>query len=110
MDSEKFVELVVDVCDDCKVIDICLICVDEVFSLVDWMVIVGGQFDVQVCVIVWFVEDCLEIEVDLFFLCKEGLNEGCWVFFDYGDVIVYVFMFDECGYYDFEVFWSYGES
>ena len=48
MDSEKLAELVADACDDRKATDIRLIRVDEVSSLADWMVIAGGQSDVQV--------------------------------------------------------------
>ena len=48
MDSEQLAELAADACDDRKAVDIQLIRVDEVSSLADWMVIAGGQSDVQV--------------------------------------------------------------
>ena len=47
MDSEKLAELAADACDDRKGVDIQLIRVDEVSSLADWLVIAGGQRDVQ---------------------------------------------------------------
>ena len=110
MDSEKLAELVADACDDRKATDIRLIRVDEVSSLADWMVIAGGQSDVQVRAIARSVENRLETEADLLPLRKEGLNEGRWALLDYGDVIVHVLMPDERGYYDLEAFWSHGES
>ena len=48
MDSEKLAELAADACDDRKATDVRLIRVDEVSSLADWLVIAGGQSDVQV--------------------------------------------------------------
>ena len=63
MDSEKLAELAADACDDRKAVNIQLIRVDEVSSLADWMVIAGGQSDVQVRAIARSVEDRLEDEV-----------------------------------------------
>ena len=74
MDSERLAELVADACDDRKATDIRLIRVDEVSSLADWMVIAGGQSDVQVRAIARSVEDRLETEADLLPLRKEGLH------------------------------------
>ena len=88
MDSEKLAELVADACDDRKATDIRLIRVDEVSSLADWMVIAGGQSDVQVRAIARSVEDRLETEADLLPSRKDGLKEGRWALLDYGDVIV----------------------
>ena len=75
MDSEKLAELAADACDDRKAVDIQLIRVDEVSSLADWMVIAGGQSDVQVRAIARSVEDRLEDEVQRLPLRKEGVNE-----------------------------------
>ena len=62
MDSEQLAELAADACDDRKAADIRLIRVDEVSSLADWMVIAGGQSDVQVRAIARSVQDRLETE------------------------------------------------
>ena len=78
MDSEQLAELAADACDDRKAVDIRLIRVDEVSSLADWMVIAGGQSDVQVRAIAQSVEDRLEIDAARLPLRKEGLNEGCF--------------------------------
>ena len=82
MDSEQLAELAADACDDRKAVDIRLIRVDEVSSLADWMVIAGGQSDVQVRAIAQSVEDRLEIDAARLPLRKEGLNEGCWALLD----------------------------
>ena len=110
MDSEQLAELAADACDDRKAADIRLIRVDEVSSLADWMVIAGGQSDVQVRAIARSVQDRLETEAALLPLRKEGLNEGCWALLDYGELIVHVLMPDQRRYYDLEAFWSLGES
>ena len=76
MDSEQLAELAADACDDRKATDIRLIRVDEVSSLADWLVIAGGQSDVQVRAIARSVEDRLETDAERLPLRKEGLNEG----------------------------------
>ena len=60
MDSEQLAELAADACDDRKGVDIQLIRVDEVSSLADWLVIAGGQSDVQVKAMARSVEDRLK--------------------------------------------------
>ena len=110
MDSEELAELAADACDDRKATDVRLIRVDEVSSLADWLVIAGGQSDVQVRAIARSVEDRLEEDASRLPLRKEGLNEGRWALLDYGEVIVHVLMPEERGYYDLEAFWSHGES
>jgi ribosome-associated protein len=110
MGSEQLAELAADACDDRKAVDIRLIRVDEVSSLADWMVIAGGQSDVQVRAIAQSVEDRLETDAARFPLRKEGLNEGCWALLDYGELIVHVLMPEQRRYYDLEAFWSHGES
>ena len=110
MDSQHLADLAAEACDDRKASDIRLIRVDEVSSLADWMVIAGGQSDVQVRAIARSVEDRLETEAERLPLRKEGVQEGRWALLDYGEVIVHVLMPDERGYYDLEAFWSNGET
>ena len=109
MDSEQLAELAAEACDDRKAVDIQLIRVDEVSSLADWMVIAGGQSDVQVRAIARSVEDRLEEEAQRLPLRKEGINEGRWALLDYGEVIVHVLQPTERRYYDLEAFWSHGQ-
>ena len=110
MDSQQLAELAADACDDRKAQDIRLIRVDEVSSLADWMVIAGGQSDVQVRAIARSVQDRLELDAERLPLRKEGINEGRWALLDYGELIVHVLMPDDRRYYDLESFWSHGES
>ena len=109
MDSEQLAELAAEACDDRKAVDIQLIRVDEVSSLADWMVIAGGQSDVQVRAIARSVEDRLEDEVQRLPLRKEGIQEGRWALLDYGEVIIHVLQPGERRYYDLEAFWSHGQ-
>ena len=110
MDSVQLAELAADACDDRKATDIRLIRVDEVSSLADWMVIAGGQSDVQVRAIAGSVEDRLEAEAERLPLRKEGISEGRWALLDYGELSVHVLQPGERGYYDLESFWSHGET
>ena len=110
MDSQQLADLAAEAYDDRKASDIRLIRVDEVSSLADWMVIAGGQSDVQVRAIARSVEDRLETEAERLPLRKEGVQEGRWALLDYGEVIVHVLMPDERGYYDLEAFWSHGKT
>ena len=110
MDSQQLADLAADACDDRKASDIRLIRVEDVSSLADWLVIAGGQSDVQVRAIARSVEDRLEIEAERLPLRKEGLQEGRWALLDYGELIVHVLMPDERGYYALAAFWSHGES
>ena len=109
MDSEKLAELAADACDDRKGVDIQLIRVDQVSSLADWLVIAGGQSDVQVKAIARSVQDRLEAEASRYPLRKEGVNEGRWALLDYGELIVHILQSHERRYYDLEAFWSHGE-
>ena len=109
MDSEQLAEIAADACDDRKAVDIQLIRVDEVSSLADWMVIAGGQSDVQVKAIARSVEDRIEQQLNRLPLRKEGLNEGRWALLDYGELIVHVLMPEERRFYDLEAFWSHGD-
>ena len=68
MDSEQLAELAADACDDRKATDIKMIHVEEVSTLADWMVVAGGQSDVQVRAIARSVEDRLELEAHAMFM------------------------------------------
>jgi len=109
LESVQLAELAADACDDRKATDIELIRVDAVSSLADWLVIAGGQSDVQVRAIARSVQDRLEAEAGRLPLRKEGLNEGRWALLDYGELIVHILQPGERGYYDLEAFWSHGE-
>jgi len=109
LESVQLAELAADACDDRKATDIELIRVDAVSSLADWLVIAGGQSDVQVRAIARSVQDRLEAEAGRLPLRKEGLNEGRWALLDYGELIVHILQPGERSYYDLEAFWSHGE-
>jgi ribosome-associated protein len=109
LDSVQLAELAADACDDRKATEIELIRVDAVSSLADWLVIAGGQSDVQVRAIARSVEDRLESEAGRLPLRKEGLHEGRWALLDYGELIVHILQPGERGYYNLEAFWGHGE-
>ena len=109
MDSRKLAQLAAEACDDKKARDIQLICVNQVTSLTDWILITEGLSDVQVKAIVKSVEDKLKHEYNILPLRKEGINESKWALLDYGDLIVNVFQPEQRNYYDLEAFWNNGK-
>tara|TARA_Y100001968_G_scaffold139184_1_gene127312 strand:+ start:19 stop:369 length:351 start_codon:yes stop_codon:yes gene_type:complete len=110
MDSKYIAEIAAEACDEKKAQNICLIKIDDVSYISDWILISNGLSDVQVRSIVNSVESKLHKEVDLLPLRKEGINEAKWALIDYGNIIVNVFQPEIRTYYDLEGFWSNGEK
>lgn len=74
--------------------------------MVDYMVIVLGCLLCQVVVIVEKLVQCLKEQIG----CSvwiEGKEIGDWVLIDIDDVIVYVFCFEVCEFYQLEKMWMF---
>ncbi|GCE65531.1 ribosome silencing factor [cyanobiont of Ornithocercus magnificus] len=108
--SKQLADIAADACDDRRATDIRLIRVDKVTTLTDWLVVAGGQSDVQVRAIARSVEDRIEEHTQRLPLRREGVREGRWALLDYGELIVHVLQPRERGRYDLESFWGHGES
>ena len=108
--SRQLANIAANACDDRKAMDIRLIRVDGVTTLTDWLVVAGGQSDVQVRAIARSVEERIEEHTRRLPLRREGLREGRWALLDYGELIVHVLQPKERGRYDLEAFWGHGES
>ncbi len=93
--------------DDRKAEDISILQVGDASYLADYFVIATGFTNVQVRAIARSIESTLETDHNRSPLRKEGTEEGKWVIYDYGEVIVHIFQPREREYYDLEAFWGH---
>ncbi len=89
--------------------DILLLKVANVSYIADYFVLMTGYSRVQVRAIADSIEKDVEENLHRRPLRTEGKNEGSWVLYDYGDVIVHVMMPRERDYYNLEAFWGHAE-
>ena len=93
--------------DDRKAEDITILQVGDASYLADYFVIATGFTNVQVRAIARSIESTLEDDHGRSPLRTEGTEEGKWVIYDYGEVIVHIFQPREREYYDLEAFWGH---
>ncbi|MEM6252994.1 MAG: ribosome silencing factor [Cyanobacteria bacterium P01_D01_bin.156] len=93
--------------DDRKADDIAILQVGDASYLADYFVIATGFTNVQVRAIARSIESTLETDYGRSALRTEGSDEGKWVIYDYGEVIVHIFQPREREYYDLEAFWGH---
>ena len=108
--DEKALELAIAIAnaaDDRKAEDITILQVGDASYLADYFVIVTGFTNVQVRAIARSIESTIETEHGRSPLRTEGTEEGKWVIYDYGEVIVHIFQPREREYYDLEAFWGH---
>mgnify|MGYP001796770679 FL=1 len=93
--------------DDRKAADISILQVGDASYLADYFVIATGFTNVQVRAIARSIESTIETDYDRSPLRTEGTEDGKWVIYDYGEVIVHIFQPREREYYDLEAFWGH---
>ncbi|MEL6128982.1 MAG: ribosome silencing factor [Cyanobacteria bacterium J06636_28] len=93
--------------DDRKAEDISILQVGDASYLADYFVIATGFTNVQVRAIARSIETTIEADYGRSPLRTEGADEGKWVIYDYGEVIVHIFQPREREYYDLEAFWGH---
>ena len=93
--------------DDRKADDIAILQVGDASYLADYFVIATGFTNVQVRAIARSIEATIEADHGRSPLRTEGADEGKWVIYDYGEVIVHIFQPREREYYDLEAFWGH---
>jgi ribosome-associated protein len=107
--SEKLAFTAAEAASERKAGDIVLLKVANVSYLADYFVLMTGYSRVQVRAIADSVEKQIEEGLHRCPLRTEGKNDGSWVLYDYGDVIVHVMMPKERDYYNLEAFWGHAE-
>ncbi|MFG6099766.1 ribosome silencing factor [Leptothoe sp. ISB3NOV94-8A] len=108
--DEKALELataIANAADDRKAEDISILQVGDASYLADYFVIATGFTNVQVRAIARSIESTIETDHGRSPLRTEGVEEGKWVIYDYGDVIAHIFQPREREYYDLEAFWGH---
>lgn len=90
--------------EDLKVEDLVIFDIIGKSFLVDYMVIVFGWFYCYVGVIVDYLLCDIKV-VGYGFVIVEGQIICDWVLIDVGDVIVYIFCLEVCGFYNLEKMW-----
>lgn len=108
-DSEKLAFAAASSASERKAGDILLLKVANVSYIADYFVLVTGYSRVQVRAIADSIEKQVEEDLHRRPLRIEGKNDGSWVLYDYGDVIVHVMMPKEREYYNLEAFWGHAE-
>ncbi|MEO0395276.1 MAG: ribosome silencing factor [Cyanobacteria bacterium P01_A01_bin.137] len=98
---------IADAADDRKAEDISILQVGDASYLADYFVIATGFTNVQVRAIARSIETTIEADHGRSPLRTEGADEGKWVIYDYGEVIVHIFQPREREYYDLEAFWGH---
>lgn len=106
---KKLALTVAEAASERKAGDILLLKVTNVSYIADYFVLVTGYSRVQVRAIADSIEKDVEEHLHRRPLRTEGKNEGSWVLYDYGDVIVHVMMPRERDYYNLEAFWGHAE-
>ena len=96
--------------DDRKAENIRILDVSGISYLADYFVIASGFSKVQVRAIARSVEAAVKEAYERHPVPTEGLGEGQWVLYDYGEVIVHIFMPREREFYDLEAFWGHAQE
>ena len=98
-------DLVVEVLDDLKAIDLRCLDVRHLTTMMDYMVIASGRSDRHVRALAdALVERCKEAGVPI--LGQEGQEAGEWVLVDLADVVVHVMLPKTRDFYEIEKLWE----
>lgn len=108
-DALQLVQTIVKAADERKGSDFALLSVADISTLADYFVIVTGFSKVQVRAIARAIEEAVEEQHQRRPIRMEGLAEGSWVLYDYGDVIVHIQMPQEREFYNLEAFWGHAD-
>ncbi len=106
MQSDQRALLCAEYALDKKALDAKILCISELSSLTDYLVLVSGTSDRQVQAIAESVRLGLKNDHDVTPLAIEGMQEGRWVLLDYGDVMVHVFQVEVRSFYDLDGLWA----
>ena len=106
LSSERLVEVITELADDKKAIDLVRLDVGELLGYTDHFVIATGNTDRQVKAIHDGIHFALKRDHGLIPRRVEGVSEAKWVLMDYLDVVVHVFTPEARDFYRLEQLWG----
>ncbi|MEO0541393.1 MAG: ribosome silencing factor [Cyanobacteria bacterium P01_A01_bin.105] len=108
--ARELATVIAQAADDRKAENIRILAVSGISYLADYFVIASGFSKVQVRAIARSVEAVVKENYGRHPIRTEGLGDGQWVLYDYGEVIVHIFMPREREFYDLEAFWGHAQE
>jgi len=106
LNPERLAEVVTELADDKKAIDIVELAVSEAVGYTDYFLICSGNTERQVKAIHDGIHQGLKDDHGLLPRRVEGLAESRWVLMDYLDVVVHIFTPDARDFYRLEQLWG----
>ena len=105
MSSDKPVDIIVEILEDAKGKDLCVLDVREITSIADYMVVVSGTSDRHIKGMSTQLISGLR-EHGYRPLCVEGEEDREWILVDYGDVVIHLMQQKTRDFYQLEKLWS----
>jgi len=106
LSPEQLVEIVTELADDKKAIDIVELAVRDAVGYTDYFLICSGNTERQVKAIHDGIHQGLKDDHGLLPRRVEGLAEARWVLMDYLDIVIHVQHADERAFYALERLWK----
>ena len=106
LSSERLVEVITELADDKKAIDIVELAVRDAVGYTDYFLICSGNTERQVKAIHDGIHQGLKDDHGMLPRRVEGLTESRWVLMDYLDVVVHVFTPEARDFYRLEQLWG----
>ena len=103
---EQLIEVVTELADDKKAIDIVELAVRDAVGYTDYFLVCSGNTERQVKAIHDGIHQGLKDDHGLLPRRVEGLTESRWVLMDYLDVVVHVFTPETRAFYALEKLWG----
>jgi len=109
MTSKEICERICSLLEDKKAQDITVLDISHMTDIAEHFVIAGGTSVTQLNALAEWVEEKLE-EQGLPPLRKDGIRDSRWIVYDYGGVILHLFLDDMRKLYSLDKLWSDGTN
>ena len=106
MTQLHMVKTITTLLNDNKGQDICVLDVQNLTAITDYMIVVTGSSDRHVKALARFVIDGMKQDEKTAPLAIEGDREGDWIIVDYSFVMVHVMLDEQREFYELERLWT----
>lgn len=106
MDPKQMAEIIKEILDDKKGIDIQIINLEGKTILADYFVIATGTSTPHIRALSDEVQLKMKDKYKVLASHAEGYSSGRWILLDYGNVIVHIFHSEDRAFYSLEKLWS----